>query len=68
MITLANASECLGIKVFACRKEMVKKFLNFGKWYTNPSYYTIRIVISGLSSNYIYSIILDFLVKKWILY
>jgi len=60
---LANANEWVEIEYFAKSKEgWLKKFLELPNG--TPSDDTIRIVISTLNSNYLYKIVLDFLIEK----
>ena len=63
LAVLANANEWIEIECFAKKKEKwLKKFLELPNGI--PSDDTIRIVISSLNPNYLYNIILDFLIGK----
>lgn len=63
LAVLANANEWIEIEAFAKSKESwLKNFLELPNG--TPSDDTIRIVISNLDSNYVYNLVLNFLINK----
>ena len=63
LAVLANANEWIEVECFAKKKEKwLKEFLELPNGI--PSDDTIRIVISSINPNYLYNIVLEFLISK----